>query len=185
MPATYIETPRLILRQWKESDYEPYILLNQDKAVMEFFPSTMRAHESTAQIERISKHIDEHGYGFFAVERKDDHQFIGFTGLANARFESYFTPCVEIGWRLSKNNWNQGFAIEAAFACLGFGFNQLKLDDIYSFTSEYNTRSQQVMIRLGMTKDGLFGHPAIEDGHLLKQHVVYRLNSEDFKSRKK
>src|SRR5471030_1757758 len=106
MSTIMIETPRLLLRQWQENDHEPYIELNQDKEVMEFFPSTLTRDESLAQIGRLSKHIAEYGYGFFAVERKDNHQFIGFTGLSNPRFQAHFTPCVEIGWRLSKANWN-------------------------------------------------------------------------------
>ena len=175
-PTIYIETPRLLLRQWKQSDHEPYMQLNQDKEVMEFFPSTQTAEESTAQIERITKYIDQNGYGFFALERKDNGQFIGFTGLSNPRFDAYFTPCVEIGWRLSKHNWNQGFATEAANACLDFGFNTLQLDKIYSFTSVHNLRSQQVMIKTGMIKDGLFSHPMVEDGHILKEHVLYRID---------
>jgi RimJ/RimL family protein N-acetyltransferase len=177
MSAIFLETPRLILRQWEESDHKPYIRLNADKEVMEFFPSTLTTDESLAQIGRLSAHIDEYGYGFFAVERKDDQQFIGFTGLSHPRFESYFTPCVEIGWRLSKANWNHGFATEAANACLAFGFNTLKLDEVYSFTSVHNVRSEQVMRKIGMVRTGVFDHPMVENGNILKQHVLYRIDA--------
>ncbi|WP_426667022.1 GNAT family N-acetyltransferase [Mucilaginibacter sp. McL0603] len=141
MSAIFLETRRLILRQWQECDYEPYIQLNADNEVMEFFPSTLTRDESLAQIVRLTAHIDQYGYGFFAVERKDNHEFIGFTGLANVRFESHFTPCVEIGWRLNKANWNQGFATEAARACLKYAFDTLKLNEVYSYTSVDNKRS--------------------------------------------
>ena len=174
MPAIFIETPRLILRQWKESDYDPYIQLNSDKEVMRFFPSVFSRNESLVQIKRLSTCIDDNGYGYFAIERKDNHSFIGFTGLAHPRFENYFTPCIEIGWRLSKENWNQGFATEAANACLEFGFDQLKLTEIYSFTSVHNVRSEQVMIKIGMRNMEEFDHPSIEDGHFLKRHVLYK-----------
>src|SRR5476651_14958 len=135
MAAIFIETPRLILRQWKSADHEPYIRLNMDQEVMEFFPSLLTGAETIAQIERLEWHILEYGYGFFAVERKDNHRFIGFTGLSHPRFESYFTPCVEIGWRLSKENWGFGFATEAARVCFDFGFNVLGIPEIYSFTA--------------------------------------------------
>jgi [ribosomal protein S5]-alanine N-acetyltransferase len=171
----FIETPRLIIRQWQQSDHEPYIALNQDTEVMEFFPSISTRAATLAQLERFTKYINEHGYGFFAVERKANHQFIGFTGLTHPGFESYFTPCVEIGWRLSKANWGQGFATEAAKACLEFGFNKLGLNEIYSFTSVHNKRSEQVMIKIGMIKEGEFDHPAIADGHFLKRHVLYKV----------
>jgi RimJ/RimL family protein N-acetyltransferase len=176
-PAIFIETPRLILRQWTITDQEPFIQLNMDREVMEFFPSVKTKEETLAQIERIVNNINNYGYGFFAVERKDNREFIGFTGLTHPGFESYFTPCVEIGWRLSRTNWNQGFATEAAMACLEFGFEKLNLKEIYSFTSVHNKRSEQAMINIGMTKQGLFDHPALEDGHILKQHVLYKINT--------
>jgi len=174
MSEIFIETPRLILRNWKETDYEPYIRLNMDKDVAEFFPSVSTKAETLAQIHRFMQHINQYNYGFFAVERRDNREFIGFTGLSHPRFESYFTPCVEIGWRLSKINWGQGFATEAAKACLEYGFNTLGLDEIYSFTVVLNKRSEQVMKKIGMVKQGLFDHPSVEDGHILKQHVLYK-----------
>ena len=175
MPEIFIETPRLILRQWSAADLEPFVELNQDQDVMEFFPAIAAQAETMAQIARVTNRITQNGYGFFAVERKDNRQFIGFTGLSQPGFASYFTPCVEVGWRLSKANWGNGFATEAAKACLAFGFERLGLNDIYSFTSVHNVRSEQVMKKIGMTRIGFFEHPAIEDGHFLKKHVLYKI----------
>ncbi|MDB5134322.1 MAG: family N-acetyltransferase [Mucilaginibacter sp.] len=174
MTEVFLETPRLILRQWKDADHEPYIQLNMDAEVAEFFPSVSTKAETLAQIARFTAHFNTFGYGFFAVERKDTQQFIGFTGLSHPRFESHFTPCVEIGWRLSKANWNQGFATEAAKACLDYGHDNLDIKEIYSFTSIHNARSEGVMIKIGMIRVGLFDHPSIEEGHILKQHVLYK-----------
>ena len=171
----FIETSRLILRNWLPSDYEPYIAMNLDAEVMEFFPSISTRAETLAQIERVTRHINDCGYGFFAVEQKDNGQFIGFTGLSHPQFETHFTPCVEIGWRLSKENWGRGFATEAAQACLDFGFNVQGLDEIYSFTSVNNKRSEHVMEKIGMKKEGYFDHPLVEDGHVLKKHVLYKI----------
>ena len=177
MSTIFLKTPRLILRQWKESDHEPYTEMNADKDVMEFFPSVMLPDDSRRQAQRIAEAIDKKGYGFFAVERKDNHQFIGFTGLSNPGFEvAEFTPGVEIGWRLSKANWAMGFATEAAKACLTFAFDQLKLDEIFSFTSVHNQRSEHVMQKIGMDKMGFFDHPLIADGHALKKHVWYKIS---------
>lgn len=173
----FVETPRLILRNWLPTDDEPFITMNQDSGVMEFFPNLTTAAETLAQIERVNQHINEYGYGFFAVERKDNGQFIGFTGLSHPRFETHFTPCVEIGWRLSKANWGLGFATEAALACLDFGFNLPGLDEIYSFTPVHNKRSEHVMEKIGMKKEGYFDHPLVEDGHVLKKHVLYKISA--------
>ncbi len=170
-----IQTPRLLLRQWRESDFEPFIRLNADPVVMEYFESVRTPEESLAQIARIMTNIVKYGYGFFAVERKDTGQFIGFTGLTNAPFESWFTPCIEIGWRLSKEHWGQGFASEAAAACLEFGFDKLDAGQIYSFTSIHNSRSEQVMSRIGMQRVGEFDHPNVKKGHFLQRHVLYSI----------
>lgn len=142
---------------------------------MEFFPGVSTPGQTIAQIEKIAAFVDQRGYGFFAVERKDNHQFIGFTGLGDPGFQADFTPCIEIGWRLSKENWGRGFATEAAMACLDFGFNELGLARIYSFTSIHNKRSESVMTRIGMSKDGEFDHPLITDGHYLKRHLLYKV----------
>lgn len=178
-PKVFIETPRLILRDWIATDMPPYILLNNNAEVMEFFPSIMTAVETMEQVERVNNHIEKHGYGFFAVERKDNRQFIGFTGLSHPGFVAEFTPCVEIGWRLSRENWGYGFATEAASACLKFGFENFGIDEIYSFTSVHNIRSEQVMKRIGMEKQSYFDHPSIEDGHFLKKHVLYKIVVSD------
>lgn len=178
MTKVFIETPRLILRQWQESDHESYIKLNADPEVMKFFPSVKTPVETLAQIEKIAACIDQFGYGFFAVERKDNREFIGFTGMGDPGFKADFTPCIEIGWRLSKENWGQGYATEAALACLDFSFDKLGLDDIFSFTSIHNIRSEMVMQRIGMSKIGEFDHPLIADGHFLKRHAVYRISTD-------
>ena len=108
------------------------------------------------------------------MERKDNGQFIGFTGLSHPGFEADFTPCMEVGWRLSRENWGHGFATEAAIASLDYGFNVLGCDVIYSFTAEPNIRSERVMQKAGMIKDGYFEHPLIEEGNWLRRHVLYR-----------
>jgi len=175
MSFTPIHTSRLILRQWQESDFEPYIAMNMDSEVMRYFPALQTRETTLAQIERFSRFIDENGYGFLVVERVDTAEFIGFTGLAWPRFESFFTPCVEIGWRLDKAYWGQGFAQEAARACLDHGFNKLGLNEIYSFTSILNLPSINVMKKIGMNEVGQFEHPSIADGNRLKTHVLCKI----------
>lgn len=170
-----IHTPRLILRQWRESDHEAYIAMNSDEEVMRYFPALQTREETLAQIERLQRFIEENGYGFFAVERKDTGDFIGFTGLSKPRFESSFTPCVEIGWRLDKAHWGMGFAQEAAKASLDFAFHSVGLAEVYSFTSLLNAASMNVMQKIGMKEVGQFEHPSLPDGHRLKIHVLYKI----------
>jgi RimJ/RimL family protein N-acetyltransferase len=168
-----IETQRIGLRNWKESDAVPFIEMNLDENVMEFFTSTLSEEETLAIIERIKKFITENHFGLWAVERKDMNEFIGFTGLSIPRFKTDFTPCVEIGWRLGHRHWGYGFATEAAIACLDYGFRVLNLSEIISFTSVLNLRSVNVMKKIGMSFVKNFEHPNVEDGNRLKTHVLY------------
>ena len=176
----FIETDRLLLRQWKETDCSTYISMNLDKEVMEYFPSLLSEVKTRQHIDSIQLTIEQNGYGLFAIERKDTHSFIGFTGFAHPKFEAAFTPCVEIGWRLARDQWGMGFATEAAKACLAYGFRTLQFSAIHSFTSVLNTRSEQVMKKIGMQKNGEFDHPLLEEGHYLQKHVLYTIYPNEF-----
>ena len=145
----YIETERLLLREWTPNDLPTFIKMNQDPEVMEFFPKILDSKESIDFYQRICKEFDKVKYGLFAVERKSDHKFIGYTGLHKADFPANFTPCIEIGWRLIKDVWNQGYATEAAKACLQYGFINLNIKEIYSFTAAINKRSERVIQKIG------------------------------------
>jgi ribosomal-protein-alanine N-acetyltransferase len=170
-------TERLLLRRWRDEDRGPFAALNADPAVMEHFPSPMTRAESDAFVDRIIAQHDEHGWGLWAVEVRATGRFIGFTGLAVPRFEAHFTPAVEVGWRLARDAWGSGYASEAARAAVAFGFDELGLEQIVSFTAVGNLRSRAVMVRIGMTHDPAedFDHPALPEGHALRRHVLYRL----------
>jgi RimJ/RimL family protein N-acetyltransferase len=174
--VTELFTPRLKLRQWRDSDYEPFAALNADEEVMRYFPAPMTREESDALAGRARAHVADHGWGLWAVERLDNGAFIGFVGLARPSFEAHFTPAVEVGWRLARTQWGHGYATEAARAAVEFGFDALRLDEIVSFTAAINLPSRRVMERLGMGHDPAddFDHPRVADGPL-RRHVLYRL----------
>lgn len=173
--AMILSTPRLRLRPWRESDLEPFAALNADPAVMEHFPSRPTREESDAMALRIKAKIESQGWGLWAVEVAGGEPFIGFTGLAVPGFEAHFTPCVEIGWRLARRAWGHGYATEAARAALAYGFGELGLDEVVSFTALSNARSIAVMQRLGMRRDGEFDHPRLAEDCPVRRHVLYRL----------
>ena len=165
------------MRPWKAEDRSAFAELNKDPQVMEFFPSALTQRESDAFADRITKHLLETGWGLWATERTDTKEFIGYVGLARPTFEAAFAPCVEIGWRLKTDSWGKGFATEAAKEVLRFGFEELALEEIVSFTSKINIRSIKVMERIGMKLDGdgEFDHPRLEQDHPLARHVLYRI----------
>ncbi|ONI71558.1 GNAT family N-acetyltransferase [Kribbella sp. ALI-6-A] len=174
---TELRTERLLLREWTEADKEPFAAMNSDPAVMEHFPAMMTREESDAFVDRIGAQLAEWGFGLWALEVRDTGRFIGFTGLSRPSFEAHFTPAVEVGWRLSKDAWGNGYATEAARAALAYGFGPAGLDEIVSFTATTNLPSQRVMQRIGMTHDVSddFDHPRVPAGHRLQRHVLYRI----------
>ncbi|MBZ5576128.1 MAG: GNAT family N-acetyltransferase [Acidobacteriia bacterium] len=169
-----IETPRLLLRRWKDCDREPFSRINSDPRVMEFFPACLTREQSDSTIERIEAHFEEHGFGLFAAEIRSSGELAGFVGVMVPAFEAYFTPCVEIGWRLGAAYWNEGLATEGARAVMQHAFAALGLRELVSFAVLANMRSLRVMEKLGMTHDGEFDHPGLPEGHPLRRHVLYR-----------
>lgn len=126
-------------------------------------------------IARLKVHYTEKGYTFFAVDELDSREFIGFIGLIESNFEAFFTPCVEIGWRLKKSVWNKGFATEGANACLRYGFNTFGFSEIFAITAVINKKSARIMQKVGMTQIGIFDHPKVAHEHVLCPHLVYKI----------
>jgi RimJ/RimL family protein N-acetyltransferase len=182
--APEIETERLILRNWRGSDRDPFARMNCDPAVMEHFPASLSREESDALVDRAEAHLEQHGFGPWAAELRETQEFIGYVSLFIPQFEAAFTPCVEIGWRLARKHWGKGLATEGARALVRHGFEILRLREVVSFTVPGNLRSVRVMEKLGMSRNPLddFDHPSIPDGHPLRRHVLYRLTRKDWQT---
>jgi len=183
---TTLKTKRLILRPWKETDLAPFAELNADPNVMEYFPSTLSRQESDNLARRIQAKMEERGYGMWAVAIPGVADFIGFIGLNNedkSSFPAHFTPAVEIGWRLASEYWGKGYATEGAQAVLAYGFENLNLEEIVSFTAVQNMRSRRIMEKIGMHHDSKddFDHPKLPEDHVLKRHVLYRLKQQEWR----
>lgn len=176
-----LDTSRLILRPWKESDVAPFIQMGLDLDVMHYFPSTLSYDQSRDFIKSITLKFDEHpSWGLWAVELKQTQSFIGCIGLNAQPSQFDFSPCVEISWRLVKDAWRQGYAFEGARAVLQYAFEQLKLDQVVAFTAAVNTPSEALMKKLNMTKVKAFNHPKLAPEHLLARHVLYEIRVENF-----
>lgn len=171
----YIETERLILRDWKEDDLKLFQLMNQDPITMEYFLNMLTFDETIQFYDRINLELKQRNYGLYAVEIKETKQFIGFTGFHYTVMDTDFSPCIEIGWRYKRDAWGHGYATEAAKACLAYAKENLGFEEVYSFTSMLNQRSENVMKKLQMKKICDFLHPSIPDGHQLQQHVLYKI----------
>ena len=165
------------MRPWQDQDRAPFAELNADPEVMRHFPATLTREESDAAVDRYRAHMDKHGFGLWATVLRTTGAFVGSVGISIPRFEASFTPCTEVGWRVHRSHWNQGYATEAARAAIEFGFREIGLREILSFTPHGNVASRRVMEKLGMTRraDDDFDHPLVPAGHPLRPHVLYRL----------
>jgi RimJ/RimL family protein N-acetyltransferase len=168
---------RVLLRGWTPDDASPFAALNSDPIAMEFLPGCLTRAESDALIERLQAGLEARGWGLWCLEVDDE--CAGFVGLSVPTFEAAFTPCTEIGWRLAPKFWGRGYATEAAHLSLAFGFRQVGLPEVVSFTTVNNQRSRRVMERIGMARDPRedFEHPRLPAGHPLRAHVLYRIRS--------
>jgi len=170
-----IQTQRLGLRNWIDSDTPPFVAMCQDDEVMQHFPGLVSEADATAYVRAYQQHFAEYGFTYFAAEELSSGQFVGFVGLKHQTYESPFTPCVDIGWRLKRSAWGKGYATEAATACLEFAFGSAGLEEIFAMCSNTNAASEAVMKKIGMQKAGTFAHPAISADSPLNPCLAYRI----------
>ena len=171
-----LETERLILRLWREEDLEPFAAMSRDEEVMRWLGGVLTREQARAYKVRADTSFAELGMCRMVIERRADGAFVGSCGLMPGHESVPFVPYTDIGWRLARSAWGQGYASEAAAAVMADGFERLGLDEITAITAQINVRSEAVMQRLGMRRDAAtFMHPALPAGHRLAEHCLYRM----------
>ncbi len=167
-----MKTP--LLRQWGDSDLEPFAQMNADADVMRYFLAPLTRIEAQDAIARMQAGLDQRGWGIWAVEVEGD--FAGMVGLNVPQWPLPFSPCTEVLWRFRKEFWGGSIAYAAASQAVEQGFAKVGLDEIVAFTTLPNLRSIRLMERLGFERDfaGDFDHPAVPEKHNLRRHVLYR-----------
>ncbi|MCB9034611.1 MAG: GNAT family N-acetyltransferase [Chitinophagales bacterium] len=182
MKNNYIFTSeRLGFRNWSKEDIAAFAALNANMEVMQHFPNTHTKEETKAMITRFQDHYEKYGYTYFATDVLDTGEFIGFIGLAFQSYTSEFTPATDIGWRLKKNAWNKGYATEGATRCLEYAFTTLQLDKVIATCTINNTKSENVMRKIGMTKLGYFKHPLLKEYPNYEECICYGIKNSNFK----
>ena len=149
-----IETPRLILRRWRDSDRPAFAAICADPEVMQWLGGVMTREQAGQRIDRVEATFEQVGYGRFLIERKTDGAFLGWCGVMPCH--EAVTPIAgqpEIGWRLVRDAWGQGLATEAARAALDDAFVRVGLSEVLAYTTKANLRSQAVMRRLGLSRE--------------------------------
>jgi RimJ/RimL family protein N-acetyltransferase len=170
-----IRTDRLLMRRWRDSDREPFAAMNTDAEVMRYFPTAMKPADSDAFVDRIESRFEAQGFGLWALQLVATGEFLGYTGLNPMPDGVPGAGGMEIGWRLTRTAWGNGYATEAATAAVDVAFNGAGLPELWSMTAVLNKPSQAVMRRIGMTLHAHFEHPAVDADSPLRPHVVYRL----------
>ncbi|TDL98994.1 N-acetyltransferase [Macrococcus brunensis] len=173
----YIETDRLVLRNWQQKDLPLFQQMNADAEVRRYFPDRLSYKRSEIVFQQMQRDIEKNNLGLFAVEEKVTGAFIGFIGMHLLEKNKWFSleemPFYEIGWRLRKEAWGKGYATEGAKAVLSYGRKMTDLP-IFSLTSVRNLPSIRVMQKIGFSEYRTFNHPMIPSGHPLEKHVLYK-----------
>lgn len=175
-----LESERIRLRQWRDSDLDEYARLCGDPHVMRYFPAPLSREESDHQADIIRTLITDRGWGFWAAELKETGEFMGFVGLHRQEADSGIpeAPFVEIGWRLAAEYWGKGYAPEAAQVALKYAFETLDAPAVYAFTTLTNEPSQRVMRKIGMVNVNQdFDHPKLSSDHPLVRHCLYKITN--------
>jgi RimJ/RimL family protein N-acetyltransferase len=173
-----LETDRLVLRAWRDSDLDALSALCADAEVMRYLGPPQSRQEAAAALARQQRYQSRKGYSFWPIERKDDGLFLGFCGLQPGSMGTPAEGSVEIGWRLRADTWGKGYAREAAVASLAWTWVSLGTPEVVAITNIANTRSRGLMERLGMTRDPAedFDHPGLPEDDPLRPHILYRIH---------
>ncbi len=171
------KSERLGFRNWTSNDLKVLSEMNSDPEVMEHFPSTLSEKETENLLKRLINHYHEKGYTYYATEILETGELIGFIGLAYQTYKTEFSPATDIGWRLKKSAWGKGYATEGAKRCLEYAFNELKINKIFSVCTINNSKSENVMKKIGMTKKGVFTHPELTDYPEYEKNNWYEINN--------
>ncbi len=163
-PHKILETSRLFLRELTPDDANDFFLLNSDPEVMRYtgdtpFTDVSEAHKMLTNYDQYRKY----GIGRWAVIHRQEGQFLGFCGLKySADVDEY-----DIGFRFFRQQWNKGYATEAAKACLDYAFNRIQLNMIVGRAMKMNTASIKVLTKIGLSywKDDACG---MADGVIYK-----------------
>ena len=168
---------RLGFRVWSEEDIPKLSLINSDPNVMQFFPAIQSELQTREFVNRMNRQFIEKGFCYFAVDKLSTGEFIGFIGISEQYYPAEFTPCIDIGWRIMYQEWNQGFATEGATRCLEYVFDEFKIERIFAVAPIINKKSESIMIKLGMSKVMTFQHNLLMNYPALRDCLVYEMRN--------
>ena len=150
----HLETRRLRLREMTEADLPQLRAILQDEQTMTAYEGAFDEAMTRGWLYRMIERYREDGFGLWAVELRETSLMIGQCGLT--RQHIFEADVIEVGYLFNRAHWHQGYATEAASACVDYAFEQLNAERVWAQVRETNTASMNVAIRLGMTMRGRF-----------------------------
>ena len=171
-----IETGRLILRAWAPGDLAEFIRITNTPGVMRHLGGVQGPEIYRAFHDRILACQRQHGFCFWIAQRREDGAMLGMCGFKRGTVDPLM-GAMEIGWRFRQEIWGQGYAREAALACLDWGWRNVADDRIVAITVAANSPSRGLMERLGMRHNPAldFDHPNLAPGDPLRPHMLYEI----------
>jgi RimJ/RimL family protein N-acetyltransferase len=171
MQIPQLETQRLILRGWREQDFEAYAEMCGDSEVMRYIGAgkPLSRDESWRNMAMLLGHWGLRGYGMWAVELRQSGEMIGRIGC----HQPNGWPGFEIGWTLRRSYWGKGLATEGAKAALDYAFGELQQSEVISLIRPENLASRRVAEKLG---EKLTGTMELLGGDA----VIYKMYREDW-----
>jgi len=169
-----LATERLLLRPWVPADETPMAAINRDPEVTRYLNRPVDEPAVEAFFADMTGHWARHGFGFYAVELREQGRFIGFVGAAYPAYLPELDRRPELGWRLARDFWGRGLAGEAAAAARDDAFGRLGLAELISVIHPANARSRSVAGRLGMAVERRVHNP-----HIDRDVEVWRLGASE------
>lgn len=173
MTLREIETERLLIRPFRDEDaVEQHRIVYSDPKVMRYLGdgTTRNLEQVQRAFQFFRNHDQQNGYSIWSVQLKDQQRLIGHCGL----FRLPQTDTVEVAYGFGQAFWGQGYATEAARACLRYGFETAQLDEIIGLTYPENLPSQKVLRKIGLIEHGL------QDRYYNLTMLLFTLKRTDF-----
>ncbi|MBE5805051.1 MAG: GNAT family N-acetyltransferase [Clostridiales bacterium] len=169
-----IETERLLLRDMTQEDYDSLHAILTDAETMRHYPNPYDDAGVQRWMDWTLNNYRKHGFGLWAVTLKETGEFIGDCGITMQPIHGEWLP--EIGYHFNKKHWRQGYASEAAAACIRVAFRQFGFPAVYSYMTSGNEASWRTAMKCGMT----FVEEYQDDDETLR---VYRIDTESWEKR--
>jgi|SRR5208283_5920202 len=166
-----LETPRLSLRRFRETDVEAVYAIIGDDVAMQYYPKMFNRSDAVQWVERNLRRYRDDGYGLFAVTLKDSDDMIGDCGIIKQSIEG--EVLMEVGYHFRRDQWGHGYATEAARACMGLAFGAFGAEKVISLIRPENVPSRRVAERNRLKLERQVVHYGLP-------HLVYVMRRDEY-----